>query len=550
MERNTLSLFIGIFWLACLPAGAANVVAPPTQEKNSPSPTANTESSIVAITPKNDLDESLKNIQNLRKQGELEKAKQAAIEYLAKQPKDIDAKLLLGLVYIQLNQYDEANQQILPVLEQSPTYMDARLALIKIRMHEKKYDEADALATEGLKQQPYNSELETFKKNILFLKTPPKEAQPQPEKKTTYTQTPTKSNRPLVKTQKRPIAKKRSQTILIAKQLPNENPRNVEMSLALADAYLARKNDMRALFIIQRSLKFNPNNEKLLAKEGQIQSILSNYSLALNSFKKVLAQNPKNDTTQTLFEKIMETRPRFKYGVNEVGISTSNYYVNELHSIWDYSTLYYTRDTDLGPVTGKVNYTSRQGIDAPQFELNFSPRFNRQVYFELATGFANEPALFPKEMYAAEGFFYTTPLTQISAGAKYSNIGHTYFSTYTGSLNFYPGNYWISFRPYFFVPKNTQNNSTLYTGVIRRYFDTDDHYISLSGGTGYSPDLADLLTVNFIVIRNNFINLNYEFPIFNHKYVIDLGGGYNNWKYPRGLVRNLYSGLIAIKYRF
>ena len=119
-----------------------------------------------------------------------------------------------------------------------------------------------------------------------------------------------------------------------------------------------------------------------------------------------------------------------------------------------------------------------------------------------------------------------------------------------GHLIIIPTNFGSVLDLYFFAPKDHSKNSILYTGVIRRYFDTVDHFLSLGLGSGHSPDLSDLLTVNFIVIRNNYVTLTYEFPIINHHYIVDLGAGYQRWQYPSNLVRNLYNGSVGIKYRF
>nr|MBA2653201.1 YaiO family outer membrane beta-barrel protein [Tatlockia sp.] len=218
---------------------------------------------------------------------------------------------------------------------------------------------------------------------------------------------------------------------------------------------------------------------------------------------------------------------------------------------------HYSRDTNYGRATAKVNYASRIKKTASQLELNFSPRFNRNIYADLMASYANKPELFPNYAVSTEGYINFPRLFEVSGGGKYARIQDTFLYTWTSSLNFYPGKYWLSFRPYYFVPQavspKTQKRSetsVLYTTKIRRYFATDDHYIGIGAGRGRSPDLADLLSVDFIVIKNNFVNIDYNFPILKYHIIANLGVGYQRWRYPSGLLRELYNGSISFKHRF
>ncbi len=42
--------------------------------------------------------------------------------------------------------------------------------------------------------------------------------------------------------------------------------------------------------------------------------------------------------------------------LNEVGIYQQQYYISDRHQVWDYSTLYYGRQTDLGKLYTKLTY--------------------------------------------------------------------------------------------------------------------------------------------------------------------------------------------------
>ena len=102
---------------------------------------------------------TLAEVQALRKKGQLEAAEAKAIEHLKIYPKDVDVKLVLGSIYLQQKQTAKAETTFKAILEQVPTYTDARLSLIKIKLSEKKYEEANALLQQGLKLAPENKQL-------------------------------------------------------------------------------------------------------------------------------------------------------------------------------------------------------------------------------------------------------------------------------------------------------------------------------------------------------------------------------------------------------
>jgi YaiO family outer membrane protein len=73
---------------------------------------------------------------------------------LTANPRDVDARLLYGLVLSWSGRYDDARRELEQVLKQSPTYTDARVALANVEWWSGQYDRLDRVASEGLKQQP------------------------------------------------------------------------------------------------------------------------------------------------------------------------------------------------------------------------------------------------------------------------------------------------------------------------------------------------------------------------------------------------------------
>lgn len=239
-----------------------------------------------------------------------------------------------------------------------------------------------------------------------------------------------------------------------------KNPNDEVTRLYLADYYLSKRHDLSALRVIKQGLRLNPNSLYLLMKLSDIQTYLTAYVPALQTNKKILTLDPQNKYAQDYFSDANKVIPQYAYGVNEVGLTTDNSYVTGFHQIWDSTSLYYTRDTNYGRFGGRVNYAARQGLNAPQYELDLSPVINRDLAFNLLATYSNQPELFPDYSYGGQANINLTNSLQFTGGAIYSNISPSFFMTYIAGFNKVVGNYLLSFIPYYFCSSN-QHQITL-----------------------------------------------------------------------------------------
>ena len=86
---------------------------------------------------------------------------------LAANPRDVDSRLLYGLVLSWSGRYDDARRELEQVLKQAPTYTDARVALANVEWWSGQYDRLDRVASEGLKQQPENTQWMIYRARAL-----------------------------------------------------------------------------------------------------------------------------------------------------------------------------------------------------------------------------------------------------------------------------------------------------------------------------------------------------------------------------------------------
>jgi YaiO family outer membrane protein len=82
----------------------------------------------------------------------------ALASHLEATPRDVDARLLYGLVLSWDGRYDEARQQLQQVLAQAPAYEDARIALMNVDWWSGRADDARTAADRILARDPGNQQ--------------------------------------------------------------------------------------------------------------------------------------------------------------------------------------------------------------------------------------------------------------------------------------------------------------------------------------------------------------------------------------------------------
>ena len=73
---------------------------------------------------------------------------------LKARPRDVDARLLYGLVLSWSGLYDDARRELEQVLVQAPGYTDARVALANVEWWSGHYERLQQVAGDGRRRQP------------------------------------------------------------------------------------------------------------------------------------------------------------------------------------------------------------------------------------------------------------------------------------------------------------------------------------------------------------------------------------------------------------
>ena len=503
----------------------------------------------------------LKKIQALKNSGQLDEALEFGKTSLIQNPKNTDVMLIIGLILSQKKEYSEARLYLNRLLAITPTYLDAKLALINIAISQHQFQEASALISQANKQAPndprinailtayknaQNQNTLTLMDNFYKLKNfnQAKRIATQYLEKNPYNiDVRLKLGQLYLAEKKYPEAKTEFQIILF------QHPNNINAMLAYIDEEMAAGHEITARNLVRQGLLDYPNSPEFLLKRASIYLIDHQYARAASEGDHLLTLYPENKGGKALLKEVKTINPHFLYGLNEVGVYSVVDYVSDLKQVWQYSSAYYNRDTPWGLASLTVNDATRFGVTANQVAVNLSPVITKNLYFDLYGAYANQPLLFANYAFGVEGHNSSLPV-ELSLGYMFSSIlPQLGFSKYTGSISKEVGSYWLSFRTNFYMPLHGPT-SQLYTATFIRYFGPKDCYVNLTLGSGTTPDLADLLTVDFIVIKNNFINLNVQFPLINHSLLLNIGGNYQHWVFPSQLVRNLSGGSVGLNYRF
>lgn len=502
-------------------------------------------------------------MKELREQNKPDAAITIGKKYLKTYPKDADVMYFIGLSYYQKQDFKQANNYLEQALAISPNYLDVKVAIIQVAIAEKNFKKSAKLLQELKGQKPYNHHLQKLQIAL---------------NKAIYQAKIDKVNQAMQK-------KHYQHAKFLAEKLLTANPNDNEVRLKLAIIYyqlknypesateyrkvlasspnskpariglinteLARGRDREALVIAEDALASDPYDPEYIVARNRIFHTRHMHAFVAHEAKRSLSFNEDNEIAISQLQMIDQLNPHLTHGLNALSADSEIDYISDLKEVWQYTTAAFQRNEKWGALSLSLNNVTRFGTNANQGMINVYPIVNQLLFFRVTGGYANEPVLFPTYTVGGEAYFSGWP-AELSAGLNYYTIlPQLRFLLYTTSISKEIGDYWISFRPNFYRPLSGRN-SLLYTLSVIRYFKSKDTYIRLIGGSGTSPDLANLTTVDFLVIRNNFIVGNIQFPLFDHKLLVRIGGDYQRWVFPQlnNRLRNISGGQIGFTYRF
>jgi YaiO family outer membrane protein len=298
-------------------------------------------------------------------------------------------------------------------------------------------------------------------------------------------------------------------------------------------------NYQKALIYCNLGLEKYPKSEEFLLKKSKVLAALKDYDGAFASIELLLAINNNNSDAIIFAERLKED-----VRVNSITLDYTYDEFNKIFDPWHFASIAYSRRTPIGTAILRANFANRFGENGQQYEMEMYPRIADGIYAYLNFGYSSS-SIFPKTRYGFS-LYYSLPLSfEIDGGfriLKYSS--DTWI--YTTALGKYYSNFWFSLRTY--ITPSVVAASHSYSLIIRYYLSGADDYLSVSGGTGISPD-ASSVDNNYNWLISNKGGLEYQSKI-SKTLILNLSCNYSNEERLPGSFISDFTADVNLKFLF
>ncbi|MBT8178437.1 MAG: YaiO family outer membrane beta-barrel protein [Eudoraea sp.] len=279
-------------------------------------------------------------------------------------------------------------------------------------------------------------------------------------------------------------------------RITSREKRNKEVWVAAIKNEIYAENEGIALGLANKALIYIPEDSEILSLREDIL-----YRIAQNQAKS------NSETTENKEKEQRKSKNRLSIG-NAVDVFDVGY------DPMIYATVEYTRETSLGKIIPRLNYSNRFNQNGWQYEVDLYPKISKKLYAYLNYGYSQD-AIYPRHRGGAELYWNLPNAMEVSAGMRYLAFASSETTILTGSVGWYKGNYYLALRPYI----TPTGESTGFSGNIlgRRYFKHKEHFLGINMGMGYAPELRQLSANNALLAETLFfvesqqIRLEYQF---------------------------------------
>lgn len=298
-----------------------------------------------------------------------------------------------------------------------------------------------------------------------------------------------------------------------------KDPKRKDTWIAAINNELWGGSPFRALEYSKEALKHFPNDTEILYKKASSEENSNNPEEALITVDLILELEPNNQKTLDYRERLV-----LELSYNVVGVKGSVSLYSDIYDPAQYYGIKYSRRTKYVSVLAKLNHSRRFETEGFQFEVDLYPKIARGLYAYLNVGFSGTE-LFPSVSYGAELHKSLPKSFEMSLGfraLKYSSM--TYI--YTGSVTWYTGNSYWSFRPY--ITPGNPGASMSGTINYRKYRSDADNYLSFAFGMGFSPEFYrfNLEDVEDVVdLQSQKIGVGYYFTTKKKQHIVGVQFG-------------------------
>ena len=305
-----------------------------------------------------------------------------------------------------------------------------------------------------------------------------------------------------------------------ARVLKNDPDRLTTWEAAIKNE-LYSEEPFSALKMSNDALKYFPDNPYILYLKASAEDKTNSKEEALITLESILKENPTNEKALSYKASIMDELRQ-----NKLGLKSSVDIYSEVFDPMQYYLISYGRQTKRGSILAKINISNRFQETGVQFEVDMYPRITKGLYAYVNFGIANT-FLYPDMRYGAE--LYKSLPKSLEASIGFRTLKYTTTTTiYTGSVGWYTGNDYWSFRTY--ITPGDPGTSTSGTLLYRKYRSDADNYLSVDAGIGFSPEVYRF---NFNGNENSIVKLKSQ--KLNFGYYFTSKNNRNAWGFQAGI---------------
>ena len=327
----------------------------------------------------------------------------------------------------------------------------------------------------------------------------------------------------------------------VLQKVINASPGYYDAMDALIDVELMSDNNESAFKTAELALSFHKDDNGFLYKKAKALNNGKNTKEALGILSQILVNEPTNENAKALKASIIEARKTRTLTFDTYAYTFSN------DDPWYFGSVSIgEKISKFGSIIFRYNYAKRFGRVGYQYEIDAYPAIVKGIYLYFNTGFSNK-VNFPYSRFTLEPYFKLPAAFELSLGFRYLNFDQERLVTfgsskaliYTGTIGKYIGNYWLSLRPYFVPGVDGWSKSVNLT--VRRYFVDEFNYLSLTVGTGMSPDEQQYAYDPFLYFLKSYkMSLEYQQKI-GERFEVTIGTGFAREEISQGTNRDRFS---------
>lgn len=283
---------------------------------------------------------------------------------------------------------------------------------------------------------------------------------------------------------------------------------NIEAKIGLAETASWTGDYAKAIDIYKSLLRHEPSNPEIYYRLGRVFKWEGNYAKAKENFRTAAGMAPENEEYQ---KALASARPQIGNKFEVRYLQWIENFSDDREHYRDQSVIFlFSAPGKKGIFLIKANQTHRLDGQDSQFGIEYYPLLWKGAYGFIDLSYSPKSLWYPQTSSMAEVYQTFLSAAEFSLGYRRMSFEENPVSIYLGSLGYYLGNFYSTFRWYYSAQQGTSSFS--WTVNVRRYF-SPDNFVFVSYGQGSRP--FDAATIDdFLITQNRSIQTGVTWYLF------------------------------------